>query len=118
MSRDRYLRQQAVEGLGVDRLAGMHVVVVGAGAIGNEVVQNLALIGIARIDLHDFDRVELHNLTRSVFLRESDVGLPKSAAVAARAGQIDPNVRVRAIEGDAWRTLTLAGLAGIDGQRR
>ncbi|MDH4182555.1 MAG: ThiF family adenylyltransferase [Betaproteobacteria bacterium] len=114
MNRDRYLRQQAIEGLGVERLARMRVVVAGAGAVGNEVVKNLALTGVGRLDVHDFDRVELHNLTRSVFLRESDVGRPKAAAVAARAAEVDPNVRIRAIEGDAWRTLTLAGLYGCD----
>jgi len=111
---DRYLRQQAVEGLDVERLGRMRVVVVGAGAVGNEVVKNLVLMGFGGVDVHDFDRVEMHNLTRSVFLRESDVGRPKAAAVAARAAEIDPNVRIRAVEGDAWRTLTLAGLAGCD----
>jgi molybdopterin/thiamine biosynthesis adenylyltransferase len=111
MDRDRYLRQQAVEGLDAERLARMHVVVVGAGAVGNEVVKNLALMGVGRIDVHDFDVVEVHNLTRSIFLREADVGTPKATAVAARAADVDPNVSVRPVEGDAWRTLTLAGLA-------
>ena len=111
MNHDRYLRQQGVEGLAADRLAAMHVVVVGAGAVGNEVVKNLALMGVGAIDVHDFDRVELHNLTRSVFLRETDVGLPKAAAVAARAQELDPCARIVAVEGDAWRTLTLSGLA-------
>lgn len=110
----RYVRQQAVEGLDAARLAALHVVVVGAGAVGNEVVKNLALMGVGRIDVHDFDRVEVHNLTRSIFLREADVGTPKARAVAMRAAEVDPNVAVRAIEGDAWRTLRLATLAGCD----
>lgn len=114
MTSARYLRQQAVEGLGAGRLAAMRVVVVGAGAIGNEVVKNLVLMGVGAIDVHDFDRVELHNLTRSIFLRASDVGRPKAQAVARRAAGVDPNVRVRAIHGDAWRTLTLATLAGCE----
>ena len=107
------MRQQALEGLAAERLAGLHVVVVGAGAIGNEVVKNLALMGVGRIDVCDFDRVELHNLTRSIFLREADVGRSKAAAVAERAAEVDPNVRVRAVEGDAWRTLTLSALAQL-----
>jgi molybdopterin/thiamine biosynthesis adenylyltransferase len=111
VNRERYLRQQAVEGLDVDRLARMRVAVVGAGAVGNEVVKNLVLMGVGTIDVHDFDRVEIHNLTRSVFLREADVGTSKAGAVAARAAEIDPNVRVRCVEGDAWRTLTLSHLA-------
>ena len=35
-------------------------------------------MGVGAIDVHDFDRVEIHNLTRSVFLRESDVGASKA----------------------------------------
>ena len=111
VNRDRYLRQQGVEGLAADRLAAMHVVVVGAGAVGNEAVKNLALMGVGAIDVHDFDRVEIHNLTRSVFLREADVGLSKAAAVAARARDIDPSVRITPVEGDAWRTLSLGAIA-------
>jgi molybdopterin/thiamine biosynthesis adenylyltransferase/DNA-directed RNA polymerase subunit RPC12/RpoP len=108
--RDRYLRQQGVDGLAIERLQAMRVVVVGAGAVGNEVVKNLALMGVGAIDVHDFDRVEVHNLTRSVFLREADVGSAKAQAVVDRARDVDANVRLRAIDGDAWRTLRLADL--------
>lgn len=110
MDRARYLRQQGIEGLDLDRLRGLHVTVVGAGAVGNEVVKNLVLMGVGAVDVHDFDRVEIHNLTRSVFLREADVGATKAQAVIARAAEVDPNVRLRAVEGDAWRTLRLADL--------
>jgi len=114
MDRERYLRQQGVEGLGVDRLRSMHVTVVGAGAVGNEIVKNLVLMGVGAVDVHDFDRVEIHNLTRSVFLREADVGVGKAQAIVARAAEIDPNVRLRAVDGDAWRTLRLADLERRD----
>jgi hypothetical protein len=111
---DRYLRHALVEGLDQEALARARIAVVGAGAVGNEVVKNLALLGAGAIDLFDFDVVEVHNLTRSVFLREADIGTPKAAAVAARAAEVDPGVRITPIPGDAWDTLTLAGLAGYD----
>ena len=111
---DRYLRHALVEGLDQDALARLRIAVVGAGAVGNEVVKNLALLGVGAIDLFDFDTVEVHNLTRSIFLREADVGTPKAAAVAARAAEVDPNVRIRPLPGDAWDALTLARLAGYD----
>jgi molybdopterin/thiamine biosynthesis adenylyltransferase len=100
-----------VDGFDQDAVGRMRVAVIGAGAVGNEVVKNLVLLGVGAIDVHDFDRVELHNLTRSIFLRESDVGIAKAAAVAARAAEVDPNVRLTAVEGDAWRTLGLAHAA-------
>jgi molybdopterin/thiamine biosynthesis adenylyltransferase len=114
MSRDRYLRQQGVEGLARERLAGLRVTLVGAGAVGNEVLKNLVLMGVGAVDVHDFDRVEIHNLTRSIFLREDDIGRGKAAAVVERAVEVDASVRLRAIEGDAWRTLRLAELATRD----
>lgn len=111
---DRYLRHALVEGLDQDALARRRLAVVGAGAVGNEVVKNLALLGAGTIDLFDFDTVEIHNLTRSIFLRAADVGAQKAAAVAARAAEVDPNVRITPVAGDAWDTLTLARLAGYD----
>ena len=112
MTGDRYLRHALAEGLDQSALQAARIAVIGAGAIGNEVVKNLALLGVGTIDVFDFDRVELHNLTRSIFLREADVGRPKASAVASRAAEVDPNVRVRAIEGDVWRTLPLGRLEG------
>jgi len=77
-------------------------------------VKNLVLMGVGAIDVHDFDRVEIHNLTRSIFLREADVGASKASALVARAAEIDPHVRLRAVEGDVWRSLGLAELAQRD----
>jgi molybdopterin/thiamine biosynthesis adenylyltransferase len=114
MRHDRYLRHSLIDWFPQDRVRAARVAVVGAGAVGNEVVKNLALLGAGAIDVFDFDRVELHNLTRAVFLRESDVGLPKASALAARAGEVDPAVKLRAIEGDFWDTLSLSALAGYD----
>jgi molybdopterin/thiamine biosynthesis adenylyltransferase len=109
---ERYLRHALIEGFDQEALARTRVAVVGAGAVGNEVVKNLALLGVGAIDLFDFDTVETHNLTRSIFLREVDVGTPKADAVAARAAEVDPAVRITPVPGDAWHTLTLSYLRG------
>lgn len=111
---DRYSRHRAIAGFSQERLQGLRVAVFGAGAIGNEVVKNLCLLGVGSIDLYDFDQVELHNLTRSILLREADVGQPKAQAVAARAAAIDPNVAPRAVPGDLRDTLGPATVAGYD----
>lgn len=106
----RYRRHDLIDWFSQDEVAAARVAVVGAGAVGNEVVKNLVLLGAGTIDVFDFDEVEPHNLTRSILLRESDVGRPKAEAVAARASGIDPNVRVNAVTGDFWRTLSLGRL--------
>ena len=87
---DRYARHRAIEGFSQEELQASRVAVIGAGAIGNEVVKNLCLLGVGAIDVYDFDTVELHNLTRSVLLREADIGRGKAASVARRAAELDP----------------------------
>lgn len=102
---DRYARHRAIEGFSQEDLQASRIAVIGAGAIGNEVVKNLCLLGVGGIDIYDFDTVELHNLTRSVLLREADVGLSKAQSVARRAAGIDPAVKIAAVDGDLWQTL-------------
>lgn len=96
----RYARHTLIEGFSQQAMAATRVAVIGAGAIGNEVVKNLALLGVGAIDLFDFDIVEAHNLTRSVLLRETDIGAPKALAVARRAAELDPGIRVRGFVAD------------------
>ncbi len=72
----------------------------GAGAIGNEVIKLLALIGVQRLTIVDFDVIETSNLTRSILFRDSDAGLPKARVAAARAREINPDCRAVAIDGD------------------
>lgn len=110
MDADRYLRHSLIDWFPQDAVRAARIAVIGAGAVGNEVVKNLALLGVGAIDVFDFDRVEIHNLTRSIFLRESDVGAPKATAVVARAREVDPNATLRAFEGDFWRTLGVSQL--------
>ncbi|MEO6269296.1 MAG: ThiF family adenylyltransferase [Lautropia sp.] len=107
---DRYARHRAIDGFSQPALQASRFAVVGAGAIGNEVVKNLCLLGVGRIDLYDLDTVELHNLTRSVLLREADVGSLKAQSVARRAAELDPAVVVKAIPGDVWQTLDFGAL--------
>jgi molybdopterin/thiamine biosynthesis adenylyltransferase len=106
----RYRRHDLIDWFSQEQVSAARVAVIGAGAVGNEVVKNLALLGCGAIDIFDFDTVELHNLTRSVLLRESDAGRNKAEAVAERARELDPHVTVRAVPGDFWDTLALARL--------
>jgi len=59
--------------------------VVGAGAIGNELIKNLALLGIGKLIIVDMDKIEQTNLTRSVLYRMKDVGKYKSEAAEVAA---------------------------------
>jgi molybdopterin-synthase adenylyltransferase len=111
---DRFARHRLIEGFSQDIVASLHIAVIGAGAIGNELVKNLMLLGIGAIDVYDFDTVELSNLTRSVFLRESDLGRNKAEALVARAQELYSNTHLSAIAGDIGHTLSLTKLADYD----
>lgn len=111
---ERYLRHSLIDWFDQARISRANIAVIGAGAIGNEVVKNLVLLGAGRIDVFDFDRIERHNLTRGVLFRDADVGASKAEVVARRAAELDPNVIVSAIEGDFWDTLSLGRLASYD----
>ncbi len=106
----RYDRQMAIPWWDQALLARSRVVVVGAGALGNELLKLLALLGVGRILVVDFDTVAASNLSRTVLFRDSDIGGPKATLAAERAGAINPDVSIRAIDGDIARDLGLAAL--------
>lgn len=93
---DRYSRLRLIPWWDQDRLKNATIMVVGAGAIGNELVKNLSLLGIGRILIYDMDSIENTNLTRSVLFRASDVGQAKAEVVAGRAMEMNPDVHAKA----------------------
>src|SRR4051794_34828877 len=82
---DRYGRLRLIPWWRQERLAAAKVLVVGAGALGNEVLKNIALLGVGTTYLIDFDTVETSNLSRSVLFRHGDGGRPKAEVAAERA---------------------------------
>lgn len=93
---DRYSRLRLIPWWDQERLKDATIMVVGAGAIGNELIKNLALLGIGRILVYDMDAIESTNLTRSVLYRAKDVGRFKAEVAAERAMEINPDVKAKA----------------------
>lgn len=83
-----------------EKLKNASVMVVGTGALGNEVLKNLALLGIGKIFLVDFDSIENSNLTRSVLFRKEDIGKSKVETAAQRVKEMNPRVKVRPFHGN------------------
>jgi adenylyltransferase/sulfurtransferase len=90
------------------------VLVVGAGALGNEVLKNLALMGIGNILIADFDTIEDSNLSRSVLFRETDRGRNKSEVAAEAVKALNPDVKVKAWHGDINYELGLGVFRNVD----
>ncbi len=114
MENSRYQRHSLIEWFSQDAIRALNVCVVGAGAVGNEVIKNLALLGVGNIVVFDFDTIELHNLTRSVLFREGDVGRSKSEVVAERARDLDSNLNIIPNTGDFWEFLGPTDFQNID----
>jgi len=90
------------------------VLVVGAGALGNEVIKNLALMGVGHLFIVDFDNIEAANLSRSVLFREADNKRSKAEVAAARAKAINPQIHVQYFNGDVTTGLGLGVIRRMD----
>jgi adenylyltransferase/sulfurtransferase len=111
---DRYGRFRLISWWRHERLTAAKVLVVGAGALGNEVLKNLALLGVGHIYVIDFDTIESANLNRSVLFRESDAGRSKAEQAAAAVKALNPGVRVRAVNGNVLVDLGLGVVEAMD----
>jgi sulfur carrier protein ThiS adenylyltransferase len=96
---DRFARQADL--VPRDKLAELAVTIVGVGAIGRQVALQLAALGVRRMQLVDFDQVELTNVTTQGYLHEN-VGMAKVNATASAVWQIDPQIDLALIE-DRYR---------------
>lgn len=104
---DRYARLRLIPWWDQERLRRACVLVVGAGALGNEVLKNLTLVGVGHLIVVDFDVVEPANLTRSVLFRARDRGRPKVEVAAEAIRELNPDLTVTAVHGNV---LTSVGL--------
>ncbi|MCD0462154.1 ThiF family adenylyltransferase [Roseiconus lacunae] len=109
MTADRFQRQaDLVPRAGIESVTAT---VIGVGAVGRQVALQLASIGIRKLQLIDFDQVELTNVTTQGY-RLDQIGRAKTAATAADAKAIDPKIEVNAIA-DRYRPHFKTGEAVI-----
>lgn len=99
-----------------ERVSAARVLVAGAGALGNEVIKDLALFGVGHIFVVDFDRIEITNLTRSVLFREEDAFSHryKAEVAAQRAMEINPQIKVTPIVGNLFSEVGLGLYRSVD----
>lgn len=95
ISSDRFVRQQEL--VPSERFSQLLVTVIGVGAIGRQVALQLAAMGVRRLQLVDFDRVDDTNVTTQGYLLE-DVGQPKVSATARRVAPLDPVIEVEPVD--------------------
>lgn len=76
--------------------------IVGCGAIGSHIAEQLTRMGCGNIHLWDFDTVEAHNITNQAFIEE-DIGEQKVIAVARMMLTINPEMNPPVVmHGKGW----------------
>ncbi len=98
---ERYSRQIRLPQIGESgqrRLWASRVLVVGLGGLGSPVAMYLAAAGVGHLVLSDYDRVELSNLQRQVAHRRRDVGELKAQSARRTLLEINPELRVDALD--------------------
>ncbi|MFX1325407.1 MAG: ThiF family adenylyltransferase, partial [Promethearchaeota archaeon] len=99
---DMFDRQKRIEGWDQAKIQNSTIMVIGAGAIGNELVKNLVLTGIGKIILIDYDFINTSNLSRCVLfnIQESTSKEYKVDAIKEACMKLNPNTEVIAIKDD------------------
>ena len=99
-----------------DAVADARFMVVGCGALGNEVLKNLVLMGARHVVAVDFDRVEAGNLNRSVLFtrRDAETHRRKTEAVAERLLAMSPDLDLTTLDGDIAHDIGLGWLRRTD----
>lgn len=93
---DPHARQKLIDWWDQEKIEQAKVLVIGAGAIGNETLKNLALLGFRNILVCDMDTIEASNLSRTVLFGRKDIGKFKAKAAAKRTAELalaeDPRI--------------------------
>ena len=86
---DKYIRQQEL--INQEKLANLHVTVIGCGAVGSFTALSLCKMGVGQLTLIDHDKVSIENLPNQ-FYRESDLGKKKVDACSELIRQFDKQI--------------------------
>ncbi|GHO84498.1 ThiF family adenylyltransferase [Dictyobacter formicarum] len=102
---DRYSRQTLfgpIGKAGQERLKEAKVTIIGCGALGTTLANNLCRAGVGHLVIADRDYIELNNLQRQILFDEDDVAqhIPKAIAARQRLARINSEVEVEALVDD------------------
>lgn len=94
----RHLIMPEVGVEGQEKINAAKVLLIGAGGLGSPSALYLAASGVGEITIIDPDVVDLSNLQRQVIHDTNSVGMPKVESAKKRINEINPNVKVNAIQ--------------------
>ncbi len=90
----RFERHKLIPDWNQERLSKATVVIIGMGALGNEVARVLAMSGVGELIICDPDIIEESNLSRTVLFRQKDIGCLKVDAAGHMLGELFPGIEI------------------------
>jgi adenylyltransferase/sulfurtransferase len=100
IANDRYSRQillNKVKTEGQEKLKGSKAAVIGCGALGTNIANNLTRSGLGQLILVDRDIIELNNLQRQNLYSENDIGMPKASILSEKLKKINSEIKIKGI---------------------
>jgi len=90
----RHIIMPQVGPRGQRKIMESSVLIVGAGGLGSPIAVYLALAGIGKIGIVDFDTVDISNLQRQILHQNDDIGKPKVVSAKETINAYNPDVEV------------------------
>ena len=97
---EKYIRQIMLFGEeGQEKLRKARVFIAGAGGLGSPISTYLAVAGVGKIIIADFDTVDPGNLNRQFLHHERDIGRDKIKSAAEKLLSMNLEIKVETIKG-------------------
>ncbi len=104
---NRYAPQILLSQIGEEGQKALHkaaVAIIGCGALGSTIAEQVARAGVGNILVVDRDFVELDNLHRQYLFTEADVGIPKAVVAEGKLRAINSEITIEGMVDDANQT--------------
>ena len=114
---ERYSRHILLKEIGEEgqiKLSKSSVIIVGCGALGTTIANNLVRAGIGEIKIVDRDIVEMSNIQRQSLFDEEDIGSPKAWVAGKKLQKVNSKIKLEAIVEDMNNTNIEEVIEGTD----
>src|SRR3989338_2321186 len=96
-------------GMKKEEIKNKKLLMIGAGGIGCELLENFILVGFSRITVVDMDTIDVSNLNRQFLFRREHVGRPKAEIVCEAMREVRPDAEL------SWLVENVTGARGVWG---
>ena len=97
----RYISHHNLEGFGKDgqkKLSNSSILIIGVGGLGSATSLYLAVSGIRKLTLVDFDSVDESNLSRQILFQKQDIGINKAIVAKEKLKAFNEDILIDAIQ--------------------